>query len=68
MLLKKNAISFVAFSSESEPCTAFSPKLEAYNFLIVPGSASSGLVAPIVLRHSKTASSFFNVSKRKMFF
>ena len=45
---KKNPISFSAFSSQSEPCTAFSCTFVAKSFLIVPNSASSGFVDPIV--------------------
>ena len=57
---KKKAISCVAFSSESEPCTAFSPTFFANSFLIVPSSASFGFVAPITSRHESTAFSFYN--------
>jgi len=56
---KKNPISFLAFSSESEPCTAFSPMLVAKSRRMVPSAASSGFVAPIVSRQAETALSFF---------
>src|SRR5215204_2082977 len=57
-LLKKYEISIAAFSSESEPWTAFSPSEPPKSFLSVPASALAGSVAPIRSRHDLTALSF----------
>ena len=47
---KKIAISRAADSGESEPCTRFSVSSTPKSPRIVPGSASAGLVVPIILR------------------
>jgi hypothetical protein len=48
--LKKNAISFFAFSALSEPCTALRSIDFAKSARIVPGAASLGLVDPMSSR------------------
>ena len=45
---KKYFISSIAVSEESEPCTEFASIDRANCFLIVPSSASSGFVAPMI--------------------
>src|SRR5260370_22557966 len=57
-LLKKYAISIAAFSSESEPCGAFSPTDDPNSLRIGPSSALAGSVAPIKSRQALTAPSF----------
>src|SRR5215510_9704901 len=47
---KKNAISSLAVSGPSEPCTALRSMLVANSLRIVPAAAFSGLVAPITSR------------------
>ena len=51
-----------AFSSESEPCVAFSPTDPPNSLRIVPSSAFAGSVTPIKSRHAFTAPSFSRVS------
>ena len=46
-------ISRSAVSGASEPCATFSSIVEAKSPRMVPGAASLGFVAPIILRHSK---------------
>ena len=53
----------MAFSSLSEPCIALAEIDSAYNFRIVPSSASSGFVDPINFLKSFTAFSFFNIAE-----
>jgi formyltetrahydrofolate-dependent phosphoribosylglycinamide formyltransferase len=55
--LKKSSISIFAFSRLSEPWTLFASMDSASSLRIVPGSAFSGLVAPITSRFFATASS-----------
>src|SRR5262245_2661357 len=57
-LLKKYAISVAAFSSESEPCVAFSPTDDPNSLRMVPSSALAGSVAPIRSRQAFTAPGF----------
>src|SRR5690242_1429249 len=52
---KKYAISTLAVSTASEPCTAFASIDSAKSARIVPGLASFGLVAPIRSRCASTA-------------
>ena len=47
---KKKSDSIIAFSSLSDPWTAFISRDSAYSFLMVPASAFSGFVAPIRFR------------------
>src|SRR5438045_2428201 len=47
---KNCMISFAAVSGASEPCTEFSPIDLAYTFLILPGAALAGSVAPMMSR------------------
>src|SRR5690606_4472102 len=58
---KKKVISLSAFSSESEPCTAFLPLDSAKRLRMVPSAASAGSVAPMVVRQASTASAFSSV-------
>ena len=53
--LKKIPISRSAVSDASEPWATFSSMVLAKSPRIVPGAASAGLVAPIILRHSEIA-------------
>ena len=48
--VKNWAISSLALSVLSEPCTEFSPTFRANSLRIVPSAACSGLVAPITSR------------------
>ena len=59
---KWNPLSILAFSSLSEPWTAFLPIDSAYLALIVPSAASDGLVAPIKVLKSATAFYFSNTA------
>ncbi len=52
---KKMPISRSAVSAASEPWATFSSMVLAKSPRIVPGAASAGLVAPIILRHSEIA-------------
>ena len=49
----QSPISRSADSGESEPCTRLSGIESARSPRIVPGAASAGFVAPIVLRHDR---------------